>query len=125
MSQMYLDFDFNGTGTISGTVQVINGQSNIPYHKIKTQINEECETKILLYDNLGNLIATTCPDSQGNYSFTNLPAGTYSIVIERTGYEMTEPVTTELDEGEQVVNLNFTVDEETQTVVIGITTAII
>ena len=37
---------------------------------------------------------------------------------------MTEPVTTELDEGEQVVNLNFTVDEETQTVVIGITTAI-
>jgi hypothetical protein len=124
MSQMYLDFDFNGTGTISGTVQVINGQSNIPYHKIKTQINEECETKILLYDNLGNLIATTCPDSQGNYSFTNLPAGTYSIVIERTGYEMTEPVTTELDEGEQVVNLNFTVDEESQTVVIGISTAI-
>jgi hypothetical protein len=121
---MYLDFDFNGTGTISGTVQVINGQSNIPYHKIKTQINEECETKILLYDNLGNLIATTCPDSQGNYSFTNLPAGTYSIVIERTGYEMTEPVTTELDEGEQVVNLNFTVDEESQTVVIGISTAI-
>jgi hypothetical protein len=45
-------------------------------------------------------------------------------VIERTGYEMTEPVTTELDEGEQVVNLNFTVDEESQTVVIGISTAI-
>ena len=45
-------------------------------------------------------------------------------MIERTGYEMTEPVTTELDEGEQVVNLNFTVDEESQTVVIGISTAI-
>ena len=70
------------------------------------------------------IFTTQCPDANGNYSFAGLPAGSYSIVIERTGYEMTEPVTTELDEGEQLVNLNFTVDEETQTVVFGITTAI-
>jgi len=37
---------------------------------------------------------------------------------------MTEPVTAELDEGEQVVNVNFTVDEGNQTVQVGITTAI-
>ncbi len=70
------------------------------------------------------IFTTQCPDANGNYSFAGLPAGSYSIVIERTGYEMTEPVTTELDEGEQLVNLNFTVDERSQTVVIGITTAI-
>lgn len=115
-------FEFNGTAVISGTVAVVGAQKSLGITRIIS--NADCDTKVLLLNSLVEVIATQCPDANGNYSFTNLPAGSYSIVIERTGYEMTEPVTTELDEGEQVVNLNFTVDEETQTVVIGITTAI-
>jgi len=115
-------FEFNGTAVISGTVAVVGVQKSPGM--VRMISNVDCDTKVLLLNSLGVVIATQCPDANGNYSFTNLPAGSYSIVIERTGYEMTEPVTTELDEGEQVVNLNFTVDEETQTVVIGITTAI-
>lgn len=115
-------FEFNGTAVISGTVAVVGVQKSPGM--VRMISNTDCDTRVLLLNSLGEVIATQCPDANGNYSFTNLPAGSYSIVIERTGYEMTEPVTTELDEGEQVVNLNFTVDEETQTVVIGITTAI-
>ena len=115
-------FEFNGTAIISGTVAVVGAQKSPGM--VRMISNVDCNTKVLLLNSFGEVIATQCPDTNGNYSFTNLPAGSYSIVIERTGYEMTEPVTTELDEGEQVVNLNFTVDEETQTVVIGITTAI-
>lgn len=115
-------FEFNGTAVISGTVAVVGVQKSPGMERMIS--NVDCDTKVLLLNSLMEVIATQCPDASGNYSFTNLPAGSYSIVIERTGYEMTEPVTTELDEGEQVVNLNFTVDEETQTVVIGITTAI-
>jgi len=115
-------FEFNGTAVISGTVAVVGVQKSPGMERMIN--NVDCDTKVLLLNSLGEVIATQCPDANGNYSFTNLPAGSYSIVIERTGYEMTEPVTTELDEGEQVVNLNFTVDEESQTVVIGISTAI-
>lgn len=115
-------FEFNGTAVISGTVAVVGAQKSPGM--VRMISNVDCNTKVLLLNSFWEVIATQCPDANGNYSFTNLPAGTYSIVIERTGYDMTEPVTTELDEGEQVVNLNFTVDEETQTVVIGITTAI-
>jgi hypothetical protein len=124
MSQMYLGFDFNGTGEISGTIQVINGQSKAPYHKIKAQINDECETKIILYDGSGNLIASTCPDSNGNYSFTNLPSGNYSVGIERTGFELQSVFTTSLTAGQTVSNADFTLNEGDQTVIQGITSDI-
>ena len=122
LQQKKADFEFNGTAVISGVVAVVGVQKSPGMTKILR--SADCDTRVLLLNSAGEVIATQCPGANGNYSFTNLPAGSYSIVIERTGYEMTEPVTTELDEGEQVVNLNFTVDEESQTVVIGITTAI-
>jgi hypothetical protein len=122
LQQKKTDFVFNGTAVISGTVAVVGGQKSPGMYRVIR--DADCDTRVLLLNNSGEIIATQCPDANGNYSFTNLPAGSYSIVIERTGYEMTEPVTTELDEGEQVVNVNFTVDEGSQTVQIGITTDI-
>lgn len=122
LQQKKTDFDFNGTAVISGIVAVVGVQRSPGMTKILR--SADCNTRVLLLNSAGEVIATQCPDANGNYSFTNLPAGTYSIVIERTGYDMTEPVTAELDEGEQAVNLNFTVDEGSQTVQIGITTAI-
>ncbi len=122
MSKMFLDFDFNGTGLISGTIQVVNGQSNAPRNKIKAQLNDACETKVMLYDGNGNLIASTCPDGNGNYSFTNLPVGDYTVGIERTGFEVESVFTTTVEEGESVINANFTVNENTQIVEQGLST---
>lgn len=124
MAKMKMDFEFNGTGVISGTIQVINGQSNAPYNKIKAQINDACDTKIMLYDGSGNLIASTCPDGNGNYSFTNLPVGNYTVGIERTGFEVESVFTTTVEEGETVINVDFTVIEGEQTVVPGIVSGI-
>ncbi|NCB67955.1 MAG: T9SS type A sorting domain-containing protein [Bacteroidia bacterium] len=122
LQQKKADFEFNGTAVISGIVAVVGVQKSPGMTKILR--SADYDTRVLLLNSAGEVIATQCPDANGNYSFTNLPAGTYSIVIERTGYDMTEPVTAELDEGEQVVNVNFTVDEGTQSVQVGITTAI-
>lgn len=124
MAKMKMDFAFNGTGAISGTIQVIGGQINAPYRKMIAQINDVCDTKIMLYEGAGNLIASTCPDANGNYSFTNLPAGNYTIKIERTGYELQSVFTTSVENGEKVVNVNFSVDEGKQTIVSGMVNGI-
>ena len=122
LQQKKADFEFNGTAVISGVVAVVGVQKSPGMTKILR--SADCDTRVLLLNSAGEVIATQCPDANGNYSFTNLPAGSYSIVIERTGYDMTEPVSADLDEGEQAVNVNFTVDEGSQTVQVGITTAI-
>lgn len=116
-------FEFNGTAVISGKVAVVAKPLQSRIKAIANGAND-CDTKVLLYDGSGNLIATTCPDSQGNYSFTNLPAGNYSIGIERTGYEVEEVFTTQLTAGQTISNADFTVNENSQTVVRGLSTAL-
>jgi hypothetical protein len=117
-------FEFNGTGVISGKVQIVASPSNSPLRKIKTAINIDCDTRIVLYNATGDIIATTCPDAEGNYSFTNLPAGNYSIGIERTGFEVQSVFTTTVTTGQTISNADFTVDEDEQTVIQGIATDI-
>lgn len=40
---------------------------------------------VALYDNNGNLVATTTTDGSGNYSFPNLPDGTYRVDVVDAG----------------------------------------
>ena len=77
-----------------------------------------------MYNATAEIIATTCPDANGNYSFTNLPAGNYSVGVERTGFTVQTLFTTALPTGGTVSNANFTVNEDAQTIVQGITTEI-
>ena len=124
MAKLDMDYVFNGTGEISGTIQVLKQQVNAPYRRMKGQANDDCETKVVLYDGNGNLIATTCPDANGNYSFTNLQAGSYTVGVERTGFTVQTLFTTALPTGGTVSNANFTVNEDAQSIVQGLTSGI-
>ncbi len=74
-----------------------------------------------LYDEDGNLIATTETDENGNYLFDNLPEGTYVVEVDANDpdlpedYELTTDGTdtVELDEGEDYVDADFGFDAET------------
>lgn len=41
---------------------------------------------IRLYDSTGNLVAETATDSNGGYSFSNLPPGEYALTFSKKGY---------------------------------------
>jgi len=117
-------YEFNGTGVISGKV-VVSTPAGVRAFRVKSEIADtNGDILILLYDGSGNLIATTYPDANGNYSFTNLPAGNYSIGVERTGFTVMTLFTTALPTGGTVSNANFTVDEDAQSIVQGLTNGI-
>lgn len=59
-------FDADGDGTINGSEY---GIANVT---------------VSLFDNSGNVIATTTTDENGNYLFPNLPDGTYSVEVTDT-----------------------------------------
>lgn len=117
-------YEFNGTGVISGKV-VVSTPAGVRAFRVKSEITDiNGDMLILLYDGSGNLIATTYPDAYGNYSFTNLPAGNYSIGVERTGFTVQTLFTTSLPTGGTVSNANFTVNVDAQSIVQGLTTGI-
>jgi hypothetical protein len=93
-------------------------------HRAKANVNVDCETRVVLYNATGDIIATTCPDSNGNYSFTNLPAGNYTVGIERTGFEVQSVFTTTVTAGATISNADFTINQAEQTVIQGISTGI-
>lgn len=117
-------FSFVGTGTIAGQV-VIPAVDRIRGFGVQNDMpNPFSAILIMLYDGTGTLIATTNPDADGFYSFTNLPAGTYSVSVEHTGYSLQSVFSTNLSEGTSVSNANFTIEEESHTIVQGISTGI-
>jgi serine-aspartate repeat-containing protein C/D/E len=87
ISQITLDWGVNGTeynfgellpGSISGHVQICDdnvtgGEANIPIPGVKVD----------LLNGQGQVVATTLTNAQGEYSFTNLRPGTYSISEEQ------------------------------------------
>ncbi|MDD3077560.1 MAG: T9SS type A sorting domain-containing protein [Paludibacter sp.] len=113
-----VDVEFNGTATISGMVSVIPKQNNVrsEMRKLIEIAPDECDTKVLLYDSNHQIISTTCPDVSGNFSFTNLTQGEYSIGIERTGFEVENLFSATVAEGETISNVNFVVNEEEQNI---------
>jgi len=117
-------FEFNGTGVISGKINITGQPANSPLFRAKANVNVDCETKIVLYNETGDIIATTCPDANGNYSFTNLPAGNYTVGIERTGFEVQSVFTTTVTTGQTISNADFTINQAEQTVIQGISTGI-
>lgn len=118
------DFEFNGTGVITGKIQIIVAPARSLLFRLKSARNIDCDTRIVLYNATGDIIATTCPDAQGNYSFANLPAGNYSVGVERTGFEVESVFTTTVAEGQTISNADFTVNEDGLTIQQGITTRI-
>jgi hypothetical protein len=117
-------FEFNGTGVIAGKV-IVPAPQGVRAFSVKREIADtNGDILILLYDGSGNLIATTYPDANGNYSFTNLPAGNYSIGVEITGFTLQTLFSTALPMGGTVSNADFTVNEDSQSIVQGLAAGI-
>jgi len=108
-------FEFNGNGTINGNISVRTASTpNSMKRALRNAV--ECEAKVMLYTAAGQLIATACPDNQGNYSFTNLPVGNYKLAVERTGYGLQEEIQLQLSSEQPEVVVNLIVDEISGTI---------
>ncbi len=66
---------------------------------------------VSLYDDAGNLIAAINTDNNGNYTFDDLPAGNYEVVVGNGPTNYTHSGQTafliNLEEGEDEMNINF------------------
>jgi hypothetical protein len=65
------------------------------------------------------LVRTVQPNEDAYYIVRNLPAGTYMVVADIPGYEMTESYTMNATEGETYSDNNFFVDDETKTITVA------
>jgi len=108
-------FEFNGNATISGNISVRPASTpNGMKRAVRNAV--ECEAKVMLYTAAGQLIATSCPDNQGNYSFTNLPVGNYKLAVECTGYGLQEEIQLQLSSEQPEAVVNLIVDEISGTI---------
>lgn len=114
-------FEFNGTGSISGNISV-RAASGAPGRMRAIRNAVACEARVMLYTNAGQLIATICPDNEGNYHFNNLPHGDYKLVVERTGYGFQDEVQVKLSSDQQSIVVNLVVDEESGIIIPNIVT---
>lgn len=89
-------FNGNGNGSVAGNVSDLYG----PLAGIT----------ILIYDEFGNLLDYLYTDANGEFSFLNLPFGTYQIVIEYTGYNHASYWVTLTDGTPNVEDLTFEVE---------------
>ena len=81
----YLDFAFApvaNLGSVSGTIYSDSDQDGA---YVPATDGELEGVTLNLLDDSGNVIATTTTDAQGNYSFTQLPDGNYTIEVTDLG----------------------------------------
>lgn len=82
-----LDVDFayqlNGTFSVSGSVCFENGGTDNGSCSDVDDDGVSGQT-VYLYDSSGNLVGTAATDGNGDYTFSNLPAGTYQAAVSTT-----------------------------------------
>ena len=72
------DFGYEGTNTVAGTIwQDTDGDGVL----VGGETGRWAGVTVVLYDTNGNVVATTTTDANGNYSFGNLPDGTYTVDV--------------------------------------------
>ena len=76
-------------------------------------------TNVRLLDNNGALIATTSSDSNGNYSFSSLPTGQYSVEFQSTGFKKNVVSQLNISPGENQINSQLQVGTATETVMVS------
>ncbi|MEA2602424.1 MAG: large repetitive protein [Acidobacteriota bacterium] len=72
-----VDFGYRGTGSVGDRLWIDSNGDGVQ-DPGEAGING---ATVQLFDGLGNLLATTSTAGDGNYQFTNLTAGTYSVRI--------------------------------------------
>ncbi|MBP6731328.1 MAG: T9SS type A sorting domain-containing protein [Chitinophagales bacterium] len=93
-----------GNGVLSGLIQYGIGVG-------KTEDNPVKSVGVLLEQIPGGIKAYTISDGAGNYSFANVPAGTYKITVDVPGLPMVSTYTVAITSSSlSFLNLDFTVD---------------
>lgn len=112
-------YDFNGTASISG---VLTAYVNLKESSINKNIVDEdyTDAKAILYDAENNHIAIADIDSNEHYIFSNLPAVTYKVGIERTGFALESKRSITLSNGQSYSAANFTVNQTDFTITPGL-----
>ncbi len=72
------DFGYQGTNSVSGTLW---RDTNADGFKDTGETTVFAGVTVALYDANGNVIATTVTNASGDYSFANLPNGTYTVRV--------------------------------------------
>ncbi len=98
-----------GTAVIEGTI------TNIPTGTTIYLYRDESTIKSTLPENYA-LVAITVADAEGRYKFENLPAGTYKVMVNITGYESEPSADITLPEGGKTSGINFKVNSANHTV---------
>ncbi|HEV3436463.1 MAG TPA: carboxypeptidase-like regulatory domain-containing protein, partial [Gemmata sp.] len=88
-----------GTASITGNVQYSEYGGD--------EVGNVVGATVTLTDANGNVVATTTTDSNGNYSFGSLVAGTYTITVTDSDYNSASPQTQSLSSGQAATD-NFT-----------------
>ncbi len=91
--------DFTGTQSsvtysISGKVQYLPLRTLLPLSGVTVTLS-------------GAATATTTTDSNGNYSFTGLANGAYTVTPQKSGYSFTPPAASVTINGQNVTGVNF------------------
>lgn len=74
-----------GQGVIEGKLTKQKAAAS-PRRAMSQGADTQEEINVLLYDNKGNLVATTPVAADGTYRFEKVPYGTYSVVVDVAGY---------------------------------------
>ncbi|GEM_PF-1172725 len=101
-----------GPGQISGLAQTDDGWQD---HGEPEASNPLTGLTILLYDHNGLPLQWRPTEADGTFHFTNLPWGTYELVLERTGYDQVRQWVT-LSPDHPQVQVVFTISEDGATV---------
>ncbi len=72
------DFGYQGTNSVSGTLWT---DTNANGSMDAGETTYFAGVTVALYDSNGNVVATTVTDSSGDYTFDNLPNGTYTVKV--------------------------------------------
>jgi len=101
-----------GNSTISGTIDN-SGTGNMRVN-LYIKVDEKGKAGETKRGIIGGyvLLATAIPNDNGEYSFENLPEGSYKIEVEIDEYEPCVTDELPLSENETLTNIDFTVDED-------------
>jgi len=108
---------FNGKCTIKGNVCSDDSlYKNIFASNLKSDGIVSQNIVVNLFQN-GNIVASTVTDESGNYTFANVPVGSYQISVEHAGYPSSTSSVVISDTTTTINNLNFSLIKAMETVI--------
>ncbi len=100
-----------GICQINGTVVYTGAAASTSAESAVLKSAEQISYSVYLYTASGDIITGTSPDAYGNFTFENLPYGTYKLAFEYPNLSNNEKVVILSSESPQVSNLQFVVDQ--------------